>query len=114
MSGTLGARSAIRIPPEALLPAISELQGAITDVLGLDAYTVVTRGMNAYDDQAPLHVSARRNYISINSLGFRSRSSWQSKALPGTLFTKVHTFAPNSTWMHVATSSQAILDNLDE
>jgi hypothetical protein len=34
--------------PETLFPAVSDLLGAITEVLGVDAYTVMTQGMNAY------------------------------------------------------------------
>jgi hypothetical protein len=55
--------------PEALFPPIIELRRAINEVLGLDAYTILTQGMNAFDDPAPLYVSARHNHISLNSLG---------------------------------------------
>lgn len=55
--------------PEALFPPIIELRRAINEVLGLDAYTILTQGMNAFDDPAPLHVSAHHNHISLNSLG---------------------------------------------
>lgn len=55
--------------PEVLLPAISDLQSAIKQVLAVDAYAVITQGMNAYDDQAPLHISAGHNHISLNTLG---------------------------------------------
>ena len=67
--GHVGSSIRYTYAPEALLPAILELQGAITEVLGLDAYAVVTQGMNAYDDHSPLHVSARKNHVSLNSLG---------------------------------------------
>ena len=45
--GHVGSSIRYTCSPGALLPAISELQRAIADVLGLDAYTVVTQGMNA-------------------------------------------------------------------
>jgi hypothetical protein len=145
--GHVGSSIRYTYSPEALLPAISELQGAINDVLGLDAYTVVTQGMNAYDDQAPLHVSARRNHISLNSLGvpFAQLMAIESAArnavhesthlrselymdalllrslklndpfrrsLPLWPYRSPMTGAPGATY--VATSLQAILDNLDE
>lgn len=55
--------------PEALFPAIADLNCAINEVLGVEAYTVMTQGMNAYEEQAALHISSQRNHISLNSLG---------------------------------------------
>lgn len=55
--------------PENMFPTIVELHRAIREVLGVEAYTVMTQGMNAYDDPTPLHVSPNKNHISLNSLG---------------------------------------------
>jgi hypothetical protein len=67
--GQVGSSTRYTYSPESLFPAISDLQSAISDVLGVGAYTVMTQGMNAYDDHAPLHISAHHNHISLNSLG---------------------------------------------
>jgi hypothetical protein len=55
--------------PEALFPVIAELHRAIEQELGTGAYTVMTQGINSYDDPLALHVSARQNHVSLNSLG---------------------------------------------
>lgn len=145
--GHVGSSIRYTYAPEGLLPAVSELHSAITEVLGLDAYTVMTQGMNAYDDQAPLHVSARQNHISLNSLGvpFAQLMAIESAArnaihtgthvrsglymdalllrslklnyefrrsLPLWPYRSPMTGAPGATY--VATTMQAILDNLDK
>jgi hypothetical protein len=48
---------------------IDELRGVYRAVLGLDLYAVLTQGLNAYYDDALLHISGSGNHISLNSLG---------------------------------------------
>jgi hypothetical protein len=55
--------------PEALFPVIAELHQAIEQELGTGAYTLMTQGINAYDDPDALHVSRKKNHVSLNSLG---------------------------------------------
>jgi hypothetical protein len=144
--GHVGSSIRYSYAPEDLLPALSELQAAITEVLGLDAYAVVTQGMNAYDDKAPLHISSGENHISLNSLGlpFAQLMAIESAArnaihagthvpsglymdtlllrslklndqfrqsLPLWPYQSPMTGTPGATY--VATSLQAILDNVD-
>lgn len=67
--GHVGSSIRYTYSPEDVLPAIFDLHCAIKEVLAVDAYTVMTQGMNAYEDQAALHISAQRNHVSLNSLG---------------------------------------------
>jgi hypothetical protein len=67
--GHVGSSIRYTYSPETVLPAIFDLHSAINEVLGVDAYTVMTQGMNAYDDPAPLHISPQQNHISLNTLG---------------------------------------------
>ena len=67
--GHIGSDIRYTYSPEALFAPVAELRCAIGEVLGADAYTVLTQGMNAFDDPVPLHVSAHRNHVSLNSLG---------------------------------------------
>jgi len=55
--------------PESMIRVIDELRGVYRSVLGLDLYAVLTQGLNAYYDDALLHVSGSGNHISLNSLG---------------------------------------------
>jgi hypothetical protein len=63
--------SAIRYTysPEAIFPTIRDLHLAIEETLGVEAYTIMAQGMNAYGDQGALHISAHQNHVSLNSLG---------------------------------------------
>jgi hypothetical protein len=67
--GHVGSSINYTYSPEAIFPAILDLHIAIKETLGVEAYTVMAQGMNAYDDQAPLHISAHQNHVSLNSLG---------------------------------------------
>lgn len=55
--------------PESMIRIIDELRGVYRSVLGLDLYAVLTQGLNAYYDDALLHISGSGNHISLNSLG---------------------------------------------
>jgi hypothetical protein len=55
--------------PETMIRVIDELRGVYRSVLGLELYAVLTQGLNAYYDDALLHVSHSGNHISLNSLG---------------------------------------------
>jgi hypothetical protein len=55
--------------PESMIRVIDELRGVYRSVLALDLYAVLTQGVNAFYDDALLHVSGSGNHISLNSLG---------------------------------------------
>jgi hypothetical protein len=55
--------------PESMIRVIDELRGVYRSVLGLHMYAVLTQGLNAYYEDALLHVSGSGNHISLNSLG---------------------------------------------
>jgi hypothetical protein len=55
--------------PETIIRIINELRDVYRSVLGLNLYAVLTQGLNAYYDDALLHISRTRNHISLNSLG---------------------------------------------
>lgn len=55
--------------PEIMIRVINELRDVYRSVLDLDLYAVLTQGLNAYYDDALLHVSPSGNHISLNSLG---------------------------------------------
>ena len=143
--GHVGSATRYTYAPENLFPAIVELHTAINEVLGVDAYTVMAQGMNAYDDPAPLHISPQQNHISLNSLGvpfaqlqaietavrqairagdhapcnlYLDLSLWRSlnidfeyrQSLPLWPYESPMTRAAGA--IYVATSIQAVLDNL--
>ena len=55
--------------PEKIISTINEISNAFRDVLGLDAYAVITQGYNAFYDNKLMHTSPSGNHISLNSLG---------------------------------------------
>lgn len=55
--------------PEVFIHLASEIDFIYQAVLGLRTYAVVAQGSNEYYDDPLLHVSDRRNHISLNSLG---------------------------------------------
>ena len=55
--------------PETLFPVIAELHKAIEQTIRAKAYTLMTQGINSYGDPGAIHVSAKQNHVSLNSLG---------------------------------------------
>ena len=48
---------------------IKELQAVYREVLGLDVYAILTQGTNEYYEDSLVHISSRKNHVSLNSLG---------------------------------------------
>lgn len=67
---TIGSygRPAYTYNPEALLPIVAQVRQAFREVLGLNAYAVMSQGQNAYEDPKALHVSPAGNHVSFNTL----------------------------------------------
>jgi hypothetical protein len=84
--------------PESLFPVIAELHRAIEQELGTGAYTLMTQGINAYDDPVALHVSGKQNHVSLNSLGvpFAQLRAIEDAAR-GAI--RAHTHAPSELYM---------------
>jgi hypothetical protein len=55
--------------PESLLKLLPLIREAFRVGLGLEMYTVMTQGANAYDESSPLHLAPSKNHVSLNTLG---------------------------------------------
>lgn len=55
--------------PEVFVHIVTDLQGIYREVLGLNVYAILTQGTNEYYEDSLVHISGRRNHVSLNSLG---------------------------------------------
>ena len=55
--------------PEVFVRIVKDIQAVYRKVLGLDVYAILTQGSNVYYEDSLVHISDRRNHISLNSLG---------------------------------------------